>query len=39
MRGKSMTNIYKDILKASEHAKLLAILLDPDKVVLEIYPI
>jgi putative glycerol-1-phosphate prenyltransferase len=31
-----MANIYKDILKAkSEHAKLLAILLDPDKVVLE----
>jgi phosphoglycerol geranylgeranyltransferase len=33
---KSMTNIYKDILKAkSENTKLLAILLDPDKVVLE----
>ena len=31
-----MTNIYKDILKAkSENTKLLAILLDPDKVVLE----
>lgn len=31
-----MANIYKDILKAkSEHAKLLAILLDPDKVVLD----
>ena len=31
-----MTNIYKNILKAkSEHAKLLAILLDPDKIVLD----
>ena len=31
-----MANIYKDILKAkSEHAKLLAILLDPDKIVLD----
>ena len=31
-----MTNIYKDILKAkNENTKLLAILLDPDKVVLE----
>ncbi len=31
-----MTNIYKDILKAkSENTKLLAILLDPDKVILE----
>ena len=31
-----MTNIYKDILKAkSENTKLLAILLDPDKVVLK----
>lgn len=31
-----MANIYKDILKAkSENTKLLAILLDPDKVVLE----
>ena len=31
-----MKNIYKDILKAkSENTKLLAILLDPDKVVLE----
>ena len=31
-----MTNIYKDILKAKiENTKLLAILLDPDKVVLE----
>ena len=29
-----MTNIYKDILKAkSENAKLLAILLDPDKII------
>lgn len=34
--GKSMTNIYKDILEAkSENTKLLAILVDPDKVVLE----
>lgn len=33
---KSMTNIYKDILKAiSEDAKLFAILLDPDKIVLK----
>jgi hypothetical protein len=32
--GKSMANIYKDILKASEHTKY-SILLDPDKVVLE----
>jgi phosphoglycerol geranylgeranyltransferase len=36
LAAKSMTNIYKDILKAkSENTKLLAILLDPDKVVLE----
>jgi putative glycerol-1-phosphate prenyltransferase len=30
-----MTNIYKHFKSKSEHTKLLAILLDPDKVVLE----